>query len=579
MTVYTLTILLSLLAYVVVGNYVGRKVKGIEDYFVAGRRAPVFLIAGTLVASFLSSNVFIGQAGFNYAANAAIILISAVVLCGYIWGALYFGRFIRRSRTLTVAEYFGQRFKSRPVRIIAGLTVIIGLGFYLIAVAQGTALIISNVTPLSYSQALVISWASYTSFTFFAGSRGIIITDTMVFVFFLVVTFAAMYEIIAAQGGWFEAMDKLVQLEEKPDLMAWHGMTGPEFQFETPAEFLIWVIIIVLAWSFVAAISPWQSSRYLMAKNEHVVLRSACVAAVSVAAIQGMIFAAVPVVNLSNPAIEPKDQVLIWSALNTITPFVGALLLAGMVAAALSSASTFLSLLGFTLSHDLLCEMRMDDRAKLIFSRSMMLIASVTILVVSITIEQNIFWLTYFAGTLFASAWGPVALMSICSKNITSKAAFWGLICGFAGNVTPKLLVTADIITLPVYLDPIVIGAASSLVAVLFVSRKTVVSDAEREYRLSLIKAPQEELKPKEAEITLRYAYAIGIFGMVMAILLLILYAAPYQRALAPDRENFSFNWLAGEAFLSYATGASFVLMGWLMRRSVISDYRCGLEG
>lgn len=579
MTFYTLTILLSLLAYVVVGNYVGRKVKGIEDYFVAGRRAPVFLIVGTLVASFLSSNVFIGQAGFNYAANAAIILISAVVLCGYIWGALYFGRFIRRSRTLTVAEYFGQRFKSRPVRIIAGLTVIIGLGFYLIAVAQGTALIISNVTPLSYSQALVISWASYTSFTFFAGSRGIIITDTMVFVFFLVVTFAAMYEIIAAQGGWFEAMEKLVQLEEKPDLMAWHGMTGPEFQFETPAEFLIWVIIIVLAWSFVAAISPWQSSRYLMAKNEHVVLRSACVAAVSVAAIQGMIFAAVPVVNLSNPAIEPKDQVLIWSALNTITPFVGALLLAGMVAAALSSASTFLSLLGFTLSHDLLCEMRMDDRAKLIFSRSMMLIASVTILVVSITIEQNIFWLTYFAGTLFASAWGPVALMSICSKNITSKAAFWGLICGFAGNVTPKLLVTADIITLPVYLDPIVIGAASSLVAVLFVSRKTVVSDAEREYRLSLIKAPQEELKPKEAEITLRYAYAIGIFGMVMAILLLILYAAPYQRALAPDRENFSFNWLAGEAFLSYASGASFVLMGWLMRRSVISDYRCGLEG
>ena len=579
MTVYTLTILLSLLAYVVVGNYVGRKVKGIEDYFVAGRRAPVFLIVGTLVASFLSSNVFIGQAGFNYAANAAIILISAVVLCGYIWGALYFGRFIRRSRTLTVAEYFGQRFKSRPVRIIAGLTVIIGLGFYLIAVAQGTALIISNVTPLSYSQALVISWASYTSFTFFAGSRGIIITDTIVFVFFLVVTFAAMYEIIAAQGGWFEAMDKLVQLEEKPDLMAWHGMTGPEFQFETPAEFLIWVIIIVLAWSFVAAISPWQSSRYLMAKNEHVVLRSACVAAVSVAAIQGMIFAAVPVVNLSNPAIEPKDQVLIWSALNTITPFVGALLLAGMVAAALSSASTFLSLLGFTLSHDLLCEMRMDDRAKLIFSRSMMLIASVTILVVSITIEQNIFWLTYFAGTLFASAWGPVALMSICSKNVTSKAAFWGLICGFAGNVTPKILVTADIITLPVYLDPIVIGAASSLVVVLFVSRKTVVSDAEREYRLSLIKAPQEELKPKEAEITLRYAYAIGIFGMVMAILLLILYAAPYQRALAPDRENFSFNWLTGEAFLSYASGASFVLMGWLMRRSVISDYRRGLEG
>jgi hypothetical protein len=109
---------------------------------------------------------------------------------------------------------------------------------------------------------------------------------------------------------------------------------------------------------------------------------------------------------------------------------------------------------------------------------------------------------------------------------------------------------------------------------VLFVSRKTVVSDAEREYRLSLLKTPKEELIPKEAETTLRYAYAIGIFGIVMTILLLILYVAPYQSALATDRENFSFNWLTGEAFLSYVTGSSFVFMGWLIRRSVISDYR-----
>ena len=574
MTIYTITILLSLLAHVVVGNYAGRKVKGIEDYFVVGRQAPVFLIVGTLVASYLTTNLFTGQAGFNYKGNPGIILIGSVTFCGYVLGALYFGRFIRRSRTLTVAEYFGQRFNSRPVQIVAGLTLIIGIGFYLIAVGQGAALIISNLTPLSYGQALIVAWASYTSFTLYAGSRGVVITDTLIFVLLLLVTFMAMYTIFAAHEGWFEAMDKLVHLAEKPDLMAWHGMTGPEFQFETPAEFLIWISIIVVAWSFVTAISPWQSSRYLMAKNEHVVLRSACVAAISLAVIQGMLFAAVPVVNLSNSAIEPRDQVLIWSALNILTPFVGALLLAGMVAAALSSASTFLSLLGFTLSHDLLCETGMDDRAKLKFSRFMMLIASVTILVVSIMIEQNIFWLTYFAGTLFTSAWGPVAFMSIWSKNITSKAACWGLICGFAGNAIPKLLLTADIITLPVYLDPIVIGAVSSLVVILFVSRKTVVSDAEREYRLSVLKTPKEELIPKEAETTLRYAYAIGIFGIVMTILLLILYVAPYQSALATDSENFSFNWLTGEAFLSYATGSSFVLMGWLMRRSVISDYR-----
>ena len=47
MNIYTTTIFLSIIAYVIVGNYVGRKVKGLEDYFVVGRQAPVLLISGT----------------------------------------------------------------------------------------------------------------------------------------------------------------------------------------------------------------------------------------------------------------------------------------------------------------------------------------------------------------------------------------------------------------------------------------------------------------------------------------------------------------------------------------------------
>jgi len=571
--IYTVTILLSILAYVVVGNYVGRKVKGLEDYFVVSRQAPVLLIVGTLVASFLSTNTFMGQAGFNYDKNSAIVLAPGILLCGYIYGALYFGRYIRRSRALTVAEYFAKRFNSQAVRAVAGLTVIVGIGFYLIAVSQAVALIISNLTPLSYREALIVAWISYTSFTLYAGSRGVVITDTMMFALFSVVTFIAMYAIFDTHGGWLTAMESLVQLEEKPDLMAWHGITGPGLQFETPADFLIWFIIIMVAWSFVTAISPWQSSRYLMAKSEQVVLRSACAAAISIGVIQGMVYAAAPVVNLSNAAIEPRDEVLVWAALNILSPVVGALLLAGLVAAALSSASTFLSLIGFNLSHDILHEKGADERAKLRFSRIMMLVGSLATLIVCLTIEQNIFWLTYFAGTLFASAWGPVALMSVWSKRITSSAAFWGITCGFAGNVIPKLLVTMKIIALPVYLDPILIGAVVSLSVVVLVSKMTTVSKAENDYRLSLLQTPEEELDQKEARTTIRYALAVGVFGIAMTTIMLIFYVAPYQKALAPNGGESRFNWFTGEAFFAYAWAAIFVFMAWLMRRGVRNEY------
>ena len=61
MTVYTVTIAVSVLVFIAIGSYSGRKVKDIDDYFVAGRRAPTLLIVGTLVASVFSTSIFLGD--------------------------------------------------------------------------------------------------------------------------------------------------------------------------------------------------------------------------------------------------------------------------------------------------------------------------------------------------------------------------------------------------------------------------------------------------------------------------------------------------------------------------------------
>ena len=201
--------------------------------------------------------------------------------------------------------------------------------------------------------------------------------------------------------------------------MAWHGMSGPGQRWETPADFLAWFLIISVAWSFVTAVSPWQSSRYLMAKNEHVVLRSAAVAVISIAVIQIVVFAA--------------------------------------------------------------------------------------------------------AGT--------------------------------------------------VYLDPILMGGVISLIVVLAVSRMTVVTENERRFRLSLLVTPVEELNASEAKKTLVYALALGLFGVVMTVGMLLYYVAPYQRALSDGGENFIFNWFSGEALFAYSGAVIFVFLAGLMYRAVYRTY------
>ena len=133
MDIYSASILISILIYIAVGNYAGRKVKHLEDYFVVGRQAPTLLIVGTLVASVLSTNAFLGETGFSYATQGgAYILWPAIWISGYIYGALFFGRYLRRSRALTVAAFFGHRFDSSRVQAAAGVTIVLGLGGYLL---------------------------------------------------------------------------------------------------------------------------------------------------------------------------------------------------------------------------------------------------------------------------------------------------------------------------------------------------------------------------------------------------------------------------------------------------------------
>ena len=572
MNIYTVTIFVSILVYIGIGNYAGRKVKDLDDYVVAGRNASTLMIVGTLVASFTSTNTFLAESGMAYGANAGgWLLMPPIFAAGYVYGAVFFGRYLRRSRALTVAEFFGRRFNSHGVRLVAGATVIVGIGCYLIAVTQGAALILSELGGLEYRAALLIVWFSYTSFTLYSGSRGVVITDTLMFLLFTFVTVFALYSILDAHGGWLVALDQIAHLEAKPNLLEWYGELGPERNWQTPAEFLIWYMIIAFAWSFVTAISPWQSSRYLMAKNEHVVLRSACIAAIAVIAIRALLFAGAAVVNASNSDIEPFEKVMIWASTNVMPAMLGALVMAGVVAAALSSATTFLSIVGFNLSNDILGRRDDTDRSALRYSRLMMLATSVAALIVSLSFEPQIFWLTYFAGTLFASAWGPVALMSIWSSRITAAAAMWGIVAGFLGNVIPKLLSLAGVVEWPVYLDPILIGATLSLVTVLWVSRYTRVTEEEREYRASLFIAPTEDIEQRKIAGTLRIAHLTAGFGLLSAVLLIVLFVLPYSdiKGLPASGAWFSAEAaLAGSWILTYGFCAWLVIYG--VRRSYV---------
>ena len=569
---YSFAILISVIIFIALGNYSGRRVKQIDDYFVAGRRCPTILISSTIVASVFSTSIFLGEAGFTYDGQMGpYILFPGIAVAGYVYGALFFGTYLRRSRASTVAAFFGERFNSFRVQQAAGVTIILGLGGYLIVVTQGAGILLSELTDLNYTQGVILSWLSYTIFTIYSGSRGVILTDTLMFFLFAVATAIFAIYIVNHFGGVSHSIELLTQIESKPDLTSWHGTVGVNTEWPTPTDYLIWAIAVDMSWAMVYAVGPWQAGRHLMARDEHVVIRSAIYACLAVTFMQFLIYGAGGLINLADPGITPSETVIIWASMNLVPTLLGALLLAGIVAAALSSASTFLSLVGFSISNDIV---NREADLTLGFTRKVMFFTGIIVLPLSLYFPPNVFWLMTFIGTVFASSWGAVGFMSIWSSRITASAAFWGITNGFVFNVIPAWLEYLNYITLPSYASPVIIGALVSLVTIILVSLYTKVTSEEAEYRSRLHQTPDSDRDLSKTKITLFAPGMLIVYGFVMPVLLIAYYVFPYQKASGNLTENGGVNWFGGEAILALSSAVTFISLGVIAAAVVWHRYK-----
>jgi len=180
--------------------------------------------------------------------------------------------------------------------------------------------------------------------------------------------------------------------------------------------------------------------------------------------------------------------------------------------------------------------------------------------------EGKLFWLTYFAGTLFASCWGPVAFMSIWSSRITEAAAFWGIIAGFLGNLATNGVILLGLFDLPAIADPILVGALLSYVVIEIVSRRGQVSEREHRRRERLHEMPDAEVDHDRVRRTVLWANALMVFGVVLAGLMVAFHVLPYRRAVGGAG--------TGELVLAIGVGFFLVLTGALARWGTLRSYR-----
>jgi sodium/pantothenate symporter len=535
--IFAAGVICSFLIYLVIGTLVGRRVKDRSDYYVAGRAAPTILVSGTLVASFLSTVAFMGEVGFAYDGYAVLMLVlTPLNASGYVIGVLLFGRYLRRSEVLTVPEFFGKRFDSRALQAVAGGTVLIGIGAYLIAVTQGMSLLLEDLIGVNFGIALLVVWVAYTVFTLISGSPGVLINDTIMFFIFMVAGVLGMLYLIGEAGGPSAVMSELANLQGKPGILSPHGVvTGPDAAYGSPAEAVLWAVTLGIVWATIVAVSPWQSSRYLMAKNEHVSIRSGFVAMICVLFLYIFLMLGGATINLFNPEISPSEIAFIWAAQNVLPTWLGVIVITGIVAAGLSSAAAFLALIGFSAAHDIaptFVRTQRDERAALRFSRAVMLALGLVVLVVTFFAPPAVFTIGYFAATLFAASWGPVAILSIYSERVTARGAIAGMVAGFVTVFVLQGLIEFAGVGLPIWADPVILGFAASFLGIFVGSIGQRQSDPGLDFRRSIITVPKEDLEPSRVRSTGRIALVTAALSVGLILTLFLIYYFPYSQSL-----------------------------------------------
>ena len=546
MNVYLTGMTIAMALFIMISMVVSRKVKNAEDFYVAGRQAPVLLIAGSLIASYSSTGMFMGDAASCYeGAFAAIILFAGMQSAGYIFGAIFFGRYLRRSKALTMPEFFGTRFNSPKLRALSAVTASITMSVYLLSVIQGIGTLMQIVTGVDYRICIVVAMVVFTFISVTSGSRGVLITDTMMAAIFTIAMIIGVVFISQSTGGWYDTIQSIAANADTSVVLSWAGKGGVLGEaYKGGIDNVVWGFIYGIVWMSVCMVGPWQASRYQMAKSEVVVVKSSYWAAVGVFALEFLSGIAAVMVLRVNTELTPS-HVLIWASMNLMPKLLGVVLLTGILSAGISSATTFQSLIGMSVSNDIIKTLNNEknqilgakekdlmNRKAINIGRITMIIVAMIVVVIALINPPAIFIVMYLGGAMMASSWMPVAVGSVFSKRLTKAGAFCGMLAGFAGTFILKLTSFALNFSLHVYLDPSLVGIIINIMAMIIVSACTRVTDEEKRERAMMFIMPENEKGVGNAEVMLSTAKWGILTGVIIFAVMLLLWIIPYLQGV-----------------------------------------------
>ncbi len=171
----------------IVGYWAGRKEhQSSDDYFLAGRTLPWYVVGGSFIASNISSEHFIGMIGAAYIYGICVAMSEWANIWSFSLLIWFFIPFLLASKVFTTPEFMERRFNPALRQFFAVVTVISNIVAFLAAVLYGGGIAVQTLFGWNLWTAIIVLGVVAGAWAIYGGLKSVAWTD-----FFMLIVMVA----------------------------------------------------------------------------------------------------------------------------------------------------------------------------------------------------------------------------------------------------------------------------------------------------------------------------------------------------------------------------------------------------
>jgi SSS family solute:Na+ symporter len=418
-----------LLAGIVI--YKSRSVKTEDDFIVAGRNVPIYLLVGTLITTWIGSGSLFGTAGLTFRTGFSELWFSMGAWIGII--VVYFiAARVRKISQYTLTDILEKRY-SPIARLLGTITIIIS--YIMIAGYQfkggGRFLTILTEGGISLEMGTLISFAVIVSFTALAGMVSIISIDIFNGAIMLLAIIITLPVLLAQQGGWSEVAATIEAV-------------SPDHLSMTEGHPYYWYLGILLPTLLLMLSESSMYQKFSSAKDSASAKKAVFGMFAGVVLIE-FLMCAIAVVGFAIYSSDARfynpdgsinggmsEEIILRIGFEQLPPLLGSLLFAGGVAIILSTGNTFLMVASTNVSRDLFEKYifkNLNSKQKILLQRISILGLGIMAYLI-ITQFQTILEMAFISYTMIGASLAPALIATFFWRRVTKQGGIASIASG-----------------------------------------------------------------------------------------------------------------------------------------------------